>query len=148
MGKKDFGEAFKAACEFGFNIPKPKRGLAKFSFQVRLAMSAAVHKLGDMCSNICTSIDPSSGTGSSGPKKVGKPYKMAEVAKHNTKGDCWVVINGQVCDVTVFKDSKHPGGTAVIEGKAGTDASADWNAIHAPDAIEKMAPDVIIGYIE
>jgi succinate dehydrogenase/fumarate reductase flavoprotein subunit len=27
----------------------------------------------------------------------GKVFSMAEVAKHNTEKDCWVVVNGQVC---------------------------------------------------
>lgn len=35
-------------------------------------------------------------------KKVMKEYTMEEVAKHTTKDDCWVVISGQVLDVTKF----------------------------------------------
>lgn len=111
-------------------------------------MHTVMHKLGDICGNICASLDPVKGDGSQTAPKVGKPYKMEEVAKHNNKEDCWVVINGKVCDLTKFKNTRHPGGHAVVEGKAGTDASSDWNAIHAPDAIERMAPDVVIGYIE
>jgi cytochrome b involved in lipid metabolism len=33
-------------------------------------------------------------------KKTGGEYTMEEVAKHNTQGDCWVVVNGEVLDVT------------------------------------------------
>merc|ERR1712054_717719 len=33
---------------------------------------------------------------------------MAEVAKHTTKTDCWVVVDGQVLNVTSFL-SQHPG---------------------------------------
>lgn len=35
-------------------------------------------------------------------EKVMKEYTMDEVAKHTTKDDCWVVISGQVLDVTNF----------------------------------------------
>lgn len=33
-------------------------------------------------------------------KKTGGEYTMEEVAKHNTQNDCWVVVNGEVLDVT------------------------------------------------
>jgi len=43
----------------------------------------------------------------------GGGYSMADVAKHVTKTDCWVVVEGQVLDVTSFlKD--HPGGELAI----------------------------------
>lgn len=146
--KDDFGAAFKLATEFGFDPPKPKTGLDKVVFRMRVGFNKTMHALGGVCSDFCTKLDPSSGNGTTAAApKTGKPYKMDEVAKHNTKDDCWVVINGRVCDLTKFKADRHPGGTAVIEAKAGQDASADWNAIHAADAIEKMAPETIIGYL-
>jgi Cytochrome b5-like Heme/Steroid binding domain len=42
-----------------------------------------------------------------------KAYTLAEVAKHNTEGDCWVVVNGQVLDATKFLPD-HPGGKKAI----------------------------------
>ena len=38
-----------------------------------------------------------------------KAFTLAEVAKHNTDADCWLVIEGVVYDVTEFL-SEHPGG--------------------------------------
>jgi hypothetical protein len=35
-----------------------------------------------------------------GPEKKAGSYSMEEVAKHNKKDDCWVVVDGQVLDVT------------------------------------------------
>jgi len=145
--KTDFAAAFKAATEFGFTPPTPKKGLSKLIFKLRVAWDDGLRALGRTCSSLCETDSGSKGGAVSSPKK-GKPYKMEEVAKHNKANDCWVVINGNVCDLTKFKEERHPGGTAVIMGKAGTDASADWNQIHAPDALEKMAPDTIIGHIE
>eukprot|EP00747_Dinoflagellata_sp_TGD_P160531 gnl/TRDRNA2_/TRDRNA2_177992_c0_seq13.p2 gnl/TRDRNA2_/TRDRNA2_177992_c0~~gnl/TRDRNA2_/TRDRNA2_177992_c0_seq13.p2 ORF type:complete len:415 (+),score=105.09 gnl/TRDRNA2_/TRDRNA2_177992_c0_seq13:83-1327(+) len=71
-------------------------------------------------------------------------YSLEEVAKHTTKTDCWVVVNGQVMDVTNFlKD--HPGGELAILTFGGKDASEEFNMIHPPDVIGKYAPDAVIG---
>ena len=40
-------------------------------------------------------------------KKTLKEYTLADVAQHKTDKDCWVVVNGQVLDVTSFLDD-HP----------------------------------------
>jgi flavocytochrome c len=77
------------------------------------------------------------------PKQAGE-YTLEEVAKHNTKGDCWVVVNGQVLDVTSFLPD-HPGGELAILTFAGKDASAEFNMIHPANVVEKYAPKSIIG---
>ncbi|CAE7639693.1 CYB2 [Symbiodinium sp. CCMP2456] len=69
---------------------------------------------------------------------------MAEVAKHNSKTDCWVVVAGDVLNVTSFL-SEHPGGELAIITFAGKDATEEFNMIHPPDVITKYAPDSIIG---
>jgi len=69
---------------------------------------------------------------------------MAEVQKHTTKTDCWVVLHERVLNVTNFL-SQHPGGELAILTFAGKDASAEFDMIHPPDVIEKYAPDAIIG---
>merc|ERR1712241_1537252 len=71
---------------------------------------------------------------------------LAEVAKHNTKTDCWVVVNGEVLNVTNFL-SEHPGGELAILTFAGKDASEEFNMIHPPDVIPKYAPDAVIGVL-
>merc|ERR1740138_1148628 len=74
----------------------------------------------------------------------GGGYSLDEVAKHVTKGDCWVVVAGQVLNVTNFL-SQHPGGELAILTFAGKDATEEFNMIHPPDVIPKYAPDAIIG---
>lgn len=71
---------------------------------------------------------------------------MAEVAKHVTKGDCWVVVNGNVLDVTNFLPD-HPGGELAILTFAGKDATEEFNMVHPPDVIQKYAPDAVIGKV-
>merc|ERR1711884_370944 len=69
---------------------------------------------------------------------------MAEVQKHVTKTDCWVVLHDRVLNVTNFL-SQHPGGELAILTFAGKDASAEFDMIHPPDVVGKYAPDAIIG---
>jgi len=80
-------------------------------------------------------------------KKVLKEFSADEVAKHNTEKDCWVIVNGQVLDVTAFL-SEHPGGKKAILLFAGKDASEEFNMLHKPDVVEKYAPASIIGTLK
>merc|ERR1712160_191369 len=79
-------------------------------------------------------------------KSGGGGMTLAEVAKHTTKGDCWVVVDNQVLNVTNFL-SQHPGGELAILTFAGKDATEEFNMIHPPDVIGKYAPDAIIGVV-
>ncbi|RKU47521.1 Cytochrome b2, mitochondrial precursor [Coniochaeta pulveracea] len=59
-----------------------------------------------------------------------------EVAKHNTKDDCWVIVHGRAYDVTEFLP-EHPGGQKIILKYAGKDATEEFEPIHPPDTLEK-----------
>ena len=48
---------------------------------------------------------------------------MEEVKKHNKEGDLWLVIHGNVVDVSDFLP-QHPGGKAVMRQYAGQARSA------------------------
>ena len=48
-----------------------------------------------------------------GTRSAGKAFDMAEVQKHNSASDCWVVISGVVYDLTDFI-REHPGGMRPI----------------------------------
>ncbi|RKP09846.1 cytochrome b5-like heme/steroid binding domain-containing protein [Thamnocephalis sphaerospora] len=74
-------------------------------------------------------------------------YTAAEVAKHNKEDDCWVIVNGQVLDVTSFLPD-HPGGKKAILLFAGKDATEEFNMLHKPDVVEKYAPESIIGTLK
>ena len=49
-------------------------------------------------------------------------YTREEVAQHNKSTDCWVVLHGQVYDVTKWLP-RHPGGARIILHYAGQDAT-------------------------
>ncbi|KAK5628324.1 hypothetical protein RRF57_004039 [Xylaria bambusicola] len=66
-------------------------------------------------------------------------YTAKEVAAHNTATDAWMIIHGQVYDVTSYIGD-HPGGADVLLDAAGKDASVEFdNAGHSDDASEIMA---------
>lgn len=62
--------------------------------------------------------------------------QLEEIAKHSTKQDCWVIVHGQVYDVTDFID-QHPGGAGIILKYAGKDATKAFEPIHPPDTLDK-----------
>lgn len=76
-----------------------------------------------------------------------KTYTLEDVAKHKTKDDVWVVVNGEVLDVTKFK-ADHPGGEKAIMLYAGRDATEEFNMLHDPKVVKKYAPDSIIGKLQ
>ncbi len=59
-----------------------------------------------------------------------------EVAKHNSRESCWVIIKGKVYDVTEFLD-EHPGGANIILQYGGKDATEEYDPVHPPGTIEK-----------
>lgn len=59
-------------------------------------------------------------------------YRMAEVAEHNTRDDCWAAIDGGVYNLTSWID-RHPGGSDKIIPLCGTDATDAFNNQHSGD---------------
>lgn len=66
---------------------------------------------------------------------MAKLFDAAEVAKHNTPESCWVILYGDVYDVTQFLPS-HPGGSKIILQLAGRDCTEDYDPIHPPGTLE------------
>lgn len=70
------------------------------------------------------------------------------VAKHNTRDSCWVILYGNVWDVTEFLPN-HPGGANIILKLAGTDATEEYDPIHPPGTLEDaLAPSKNLGPID
>ena len=53
----------------------------------------------------------------------------AEVAKHNTRSDCWSIVKGKVYNLTSYVQS-HPGGASVIANICGKDGSGAFSNQH------------------
>jgi hypothetical protein len=59
-----------------------------------------------------------------------------EIAKHNSRESCWVIIHNKAYDVTEFLP-EHPGGPKIILKYAGKDATEEYEPIHPPDTLDK-----------
>lgn len=73
-----------------------------------------------------------------------KEYTMEEVRQHNSAASCWLVVRGQVYDVTSFVP-RHPGSANAILRHAGTDSSADFD-FHSGKA-QELWRSHLIGYL-
>lgn len=69
------------------------------------------------------------------------------VAKHNTTESCWVILYGNVYDVTDFL-SEHPGGAKIILSLAGKDATEEYDPVHPPGTLEEnLKPEAKLGQV-
>ncbi len=65
-------------------------------------------------------------------------YTLDDVAAHATESNCWMVLDGDVYDVTTYIPN-HPGGKTLL-GSCGTDATAafggdnTWGKVHSTAA--------------
>lgn len=67
-----------------------------------------------------------------------KTISSAEVAKHSTKDDCYLIVKNIVYDVTTYID-KHPGGKSKIVNKCGQESTSVFAAIHSNFAWNLLA---------
>ena len=79
--------------------------------------------------------------GSSG--KVG--LTMAEISKHNSASDCWLLISGKVYNVTTFIPM-HPGGESTIITYCGQDATVAFDTKGGRGAHSQNARDILASY--
>lgn len=65
-------------------------------------------------------------------------FTREEVAKHNRPEDAWLIVDGDVYDVTKFANA-HPGGTLLLLEYAGQDATEDFFGLHRLEVLDKYA---------
>ena len=70
-----------------------------------------------------------------------------EVGLHSSRNSCWVVVHGQVYDLTNFLD-QHPGGASSILRYAGKDATKEYEPLHPPGTIDTLPKEAFMGSLE
>ncbi|WVW83603.1 hypothetical protein I302_105624 [Kwoniella bestiolae CBS 10118] len=76
-----------------------------------------------------------------------KLISYEEVQKHTKRDDCWVIIDGNIYDVTDFLD-QHPGGAEIILANAGKDATKIFKPLHPPDALDTLDESQHLGPVD
>ncbi|KAK4496760.1 hypothetical protein PRZ48_012743 [Zasmidium cellare] len=77
-----------------------------------------------------------------------KLISVEEISKHNTPEDCWIVVDGNVWDLTEFAP-EHPGAPEIIWKHAGRDATTTYSTIHPPSLLPKnLDPSKFIGQLD
>lgn len=77
-----------------------------------------------------------------------KEFTRAEIEKHNNDKDCWIVVDGKVCDATSVLPW-HPGGAAAILPHAGAvhqETTDEYASIHGDNA-NQMLQECILGVV-
>lgn len=66
---------------------------------------------------------------------MAKLISPKEVSLHSSLGDCWIIIEGRVYDVSEYM-LRHPGGRWIILSNGGKDATEGFmHKIHSLDAL-------------
>ncbi|XP_076458631.1 acyl-CoA 6-desaturase-like [Babylonia areolata] len=79
--------------------------------------------------------------------KERKAYSWSEVQTHTDSNDRWLVIEGQVYNISTWA-RRHPGGSRVIGHYAGQDATDAFRAFHNDlDAVKKYLKPIHIGSV-
>eukprot|EP00252_Welwitschia_mirabilis_P013000 TRINITY_DN28733_c0_g1_i1.p1 TRINITY_DN28733_c0_g1~~TRINITY_DN28733_c0_g1_i1.p1 ORF type:complete len:128 (+),score=17.76 TRINITY_DN28733_c0_g1_i1:64-447(+) len=72
-----------------------------------------------------------------------KAYSKLEVAQHNKRTDCWIIIKDKVYDVTSYVD-EHPGGDAILAHAGGDSTEGFYGPQHATRVFD-MVDEFYIG---
>ncbi|KAK6248594.1 hypothetical protein QUC31_020159 [Theobroma cacao] len=75
--------------------------------------------------------------------KASKSYSKTEVALHNKRTDCWIIIKDKVYDVTSYVE-EHPGGDAIL-AHAGDDSTEGFYGPQHATRVFDMIDDFYIG---
>ena len=86
-----------------------------------------------------------SGSTPTSMQKTSGLYSKADVLSHNSKSDCWLIINSNVYNVTSYIN-KHPGGAFAIISYCGKDATEPFTKIHSQGAWN-ILNDFLVGQL-
>jgi cytochrome b involved in lipid metabolism len=74
-------------------------------------------------------------------------FSPGEVSEHNTQEDLWIIVNGQVLDITTYQH-QHPGGEKVFKKVAGADATKQFLKNHKFSMIDRFRDEIFIGTLK
>lgn len=78
---------------------------------------------------------------------MSKTYSQSDVASHNKPDSLWIVVDGDVYDLTKFQDD-HPGGKKILQRVAGKDASKQFWKYHNEGILKKYQKQLQVGSLD
>jgi cytochrome b involved in lipid metabolism len=81
---------------------------------------------------------------STGSGSLSVNLTVEEVKKHTTSSDCWMIINGNVYDVSNY-DVNHPGGSYRIDSFCGKDATQAFDTLDGKGSHSSFANQLLNG---
>ncbi|KAK5661771.1 hypothetical protein OQA88_9872 [Cercophora sp. LCS_1] len=78
---------------------------------------------------------------------MSKTFSQSDVASHNKGDSLWIVVDGDVYDLTGFQD-EHPGGKKILQRVAGKDASKQFWKYHNEGILKKYQKQLQIGSLD
>ncbi|KPM34179.1 hypothetical protein AK830_g12390 [Neonectria ditissima] len=78
---------------------------------------------------------------------MAKVFTSGDVASHNKPGDLFIIVDGDVYDVTKFQDD-HPGGKKILQRVAGKDASKQFWKYHNDGILKKYQAKLQVGSLD
>ena len=79
-------------------------------------------------------------------KIVVRAHTVTDVAGHNSRDSCWIVLKGKVYDVTAYVE-EHPGGDAILRNAGGDSTTGFYGPQHPPRVFD-MIGDYYIGDLQ
>jgi cytochrome b involved in lipid metabolism len=117
-----------------FLVLIPIVAVASFGMTIAVGHSGAEATWKNRIAQTQGTVLPDAGTtpdasGKPGATKGALILSNSEVAKHNTRSDCWSIVKGKVYNLTSYVQS-HPGGSSVIANICGKDGSGAFSNQH------------------
>ncbi len=130
-GEDDFWGRLYDARNIGTELPPKRLGPWDFRRAAKADYAAITRKL--------WMPDP--------PAKGTRPVTREEVALHNTRDDCWIIISEKFTTSPKWAPH-HPGGAGMARMYAGKEATAAFGDFHSAEAVAHMVHFCIGGAVE
>ncbi|KAK4098716.1 acyl-CoA dehydrogenase NM domain-like protein [Parathielavia hyrcaniae] len=78
---------------------------------------------------------------------MSKTFSQGDVASHNKPDSLWIVVDGDVYDLTKFQED-HPGGKKILQRVGGKDASKQFWKYHNEGILKKYQKQLQIGSLD
>ncbi|VZH88570.1 unnamed protein product [Fusarium fujikuroi] len=78
---------------------------------------------------------------------MSKVFTTSDVASHKKPDDLYIIVDGDVYDVTKFQDD-HPGGKKILQRVGGKDASKQFWKYHNEGILKKYKKQLLVGSLD